>query len=156
MAKLTLTKGQDGKLCGLDAKGQRAYDKFIKKLKELRHGDTLGFSFFLPRDPASHRAYFRKLQILLERTEAFNDLDKLRAWLLLGAGYCDYVPGAQGLVAVPKSMAFDAMDQCEFAELNRKVDEFLYTDHAQAILWPQLNQQQRWNCITSFLEDLRR
>lgn len=156
MTKLTVTIGDNGKLCGLDAKGQRAYDKFIKKLKELRHGDTLGFSFFLPRDPASHRAYFRKLQILLERTEAFSELDNLRSWLLLGAEYCDYVPGAQGLVAVPKSMAFDAMDQSEFAELNRKVDEFLYTDHAQAILWPQLNQQQRWNCITSFLEDLRR
>lgn len=81
MTKLTVTIGDNGKLCGLDAKGQRAYDKFLKALKQLRHGDTLGFSFFLPRDPASHRAYFRKLQMLLERTETFSDLDKLRAWI---------------------------------------------------------------------------
>lgn len=75
---------------------------------------------------------------------------------MLGAGFCNYVPGANGLVAVPKSMAFDEMDEAEFAELDRKTDEFLYTDHAQAILWPQLQPQQRWNCLTSFLEDLRR
>lgn len=156
MTKLVLTKGENGKLCGLDPKGQRAYAKFIERLQKLEHGDTLGFSYFLPRDPASHRAYFRKLQILLERTEAFNELDQLRAWLLMGAGFCNYVPGAEGLVAVPKSMAFDEMDQAEFAELNRKTDEFLFTDHAQAILWPQLSQQQRWSCINSFLEDVRR
>lgn len=156
MTKLVLTKGEDGKLCGIDPKGQRAYAKFLNRLKALEHGDTLGFSYFLPRDPVSHRRYFRKLQQLLERTEAFGELDQLRAWILLGAGFCNYVPGANGLVAVPKSMAFDEMDEAEFAELDRKTDEFLYTDHAQAILWPQLQPQQRWNCLTSFLEDLRR
>ena len=156
MTKLVLTKGEDGKLCGIDPKGQRAYAKFLKRLKALEHGDTLGFSYFLPRDPVSHRRYFRKLQQLLERTEAFGELDQLRAWILLGAGFCNYVPGANGLVAVPKSMAFDEMDEAEFAELDRKTDEFLYTDHAQAILWPQLQPQQRWNCLTSFLEGLRR
>lgn len=157
MGRLVLTKGQDGKLYGLDPKGQRAWDRFKAKLKSLDFGDTLGFTFFLPRDPVSHRSFFRKLQVLLERTEAFTELDTLRAWLLLGAGYCDYVPGLDGkLRAVPRSMAFDAMDQADFMELNRKVDEFLYTEHALNVLWPGLAHQQQWSCLTSFLEDLRR
>ncbi|WP_284335423.1 DUF1367 family protein [Comamonas sp. NoAH] len=157
MSRLVLTKGQDGKLQGLDPKGQRAWDRFKSRLKALDIGDTLGFTFFLPRDPVSHRRFFRKLQVLLERTETFAELDHLRAWLLMGAGYCDYIPGVGGeLRAVPQSMAFDAMDQAEFMELNRKVDEFLYTDRALEVLWPGLGSQQQWNCLTSFLEDLRR
>ena len=28
MSRLVITKGMDGKLCGLDEKGQRAYNKF--------------------------------------------------------------------------------------------------------------------------------
>lgn len=157
MRRLVLTRGEDGKLQGLDPKGQRAWDRFKATLKGLEQGDTLGFSFFLPRDPLSHRRLFAKLKLLLERTETFDELDKLREWVTVGAGYVDYYHGADGQVhAKPMSIAFDEMDEADFAELNRKVDEFLYTDHAQAFLWPELPADRRWNCLTSFFEDFRR
>ena len=105
MGRLVLTKGQDGKLHGLDPKGQRAWDRFKAKLKSLDFGDTLGFTFFLPRDPVSHRSFFRKLQVLLERTEAFTELDTLRAWLLL--------QGRRELVA---ETLHDIVDPLVFAE----------------------------------------
>jgi hypothetical protein len=41
MGRLVLTKGQDGKLHGLDPKGQRAWERFKAKLKSLDFGATL-------------------------------------------------------------------------------------------------------------------
>ncbi len=157
MTKLVLTRSDEGKLCGLDAKAERAYAKFKAVVSRLMPGETLAFSYRLPRNPKHHAFFFKKLSILLERQEVVHDLDKLREWLIVGAGFVDFYFGADGQMhAKPKSMDFDSMDEAEFAELHRAVDEFLYTEAAQAFLWPQLNQQQRWNCIQSFMEDLRR
>lgn len=157
MTKLVLTRSEEGKLRGLDDKAERAYAKFKAAVSKLMPGDTLAFSYRLPRNPRHHAFFFKKLSILLERQEVVQDLDKLREWLIVGAGFVDFYFGADGQMhAKPKSMDFDSMDEAEFAELHRAVDEFLYTEQAQAFLWPQLSQQQRWNCINSFLEDVRR
>ena len=56
---------------------------------------------------------------------------------------------------VPADLANWPHDEL-LARLNRKVDEFLYTEHALNVLWPGLAHQQQWSCLTSFLEDLRR
>lgn len=157
MSRLVITKGMDGKLCGLDEKGQRAYNKFKALVAGLLPGQTLGFTFRVPRSPQHHAFFFLKLQKLLERTEEFTDLDKLRAWVILGAGFADFVPGLDGKPnAIPKSMDFDSMDEAEFSALHQAVDTFLWTLHAQAILWPALNADQRWACMESFMESFQR
>lgn len=157
MSRLVITKGQDGKLCGLDAAGQRAYAKWRRTVTELAPGQTLGFSFWLPRCPEHHAFFFLKLNRLLERTEAFDDATKLRHWLLIGAGHCDFVPGSDGKPnAIPKSMDFESMDEADFCELQRSIDAFLWTLRAQAILWPALDANQRWGCMESFMEGFQR
>ena len=157
MSRLVITKGPDGKLCGLDAVGQRAYLKFKAAVAALGPGETMGFTYRLPRSPRHHAFLFAKLQALLERTEVFHELDKLRSWLVLGAGYCDYVPGLDGKPnAIPRSMDFDSMDEGEFSELHRAIDHFLWTEHAQAVLWPELSPQRRWDCMEAFMEGFRR
>lgn len=157
MSRLVITKGMDGKLCGLDDKSQRAYNKFKAVVASLLHGQTLGFTFRLPRSPKHHAFFFQKLQKLLERSEAFTELDKLRPWVILGAGYCDFVPGLDGKPnAIPKSIDFDSMDEAEFTALHLAVDTFLWTLRAQAILWPDLDTDQRWACMESFMEGFQR
>lgn len=157
MSRLVITKGMDGKLCGLDEKSQRAYNKFKAVVASLLPGQTLGFTFRVPRSPKHHALFFAKLQKLLERTEQFNDLDQLRAWVILGAGICDFVPGLDGKPnAIPKSMDFDSMDEAEFSELHRAVDGFLWSLRAQEILWPSLDSNQRWACMESFMEGFQR
>lgn len=157
MSRLVITKGEDGKLCGLDPAGQRAYGRFKAAVAALRPGETLGFTFRLPRSPKHHAFFFLKLQRLLERTEAFTELDKLRAWLTMGAGYADFVPGMDGQPnAIPRSLEFDSMDEADFAELHRAVDAFLWTLHAQAVLWPALDANQRWACMESFFGEFER
>lgn len=157
MSRLVITKGQDGKLCGMDPAGQRAYARFRAAVVSMQPGDTMAFTFRMPRNPKHHAFFFKKLQMLLERTEAFTELDKLRAWLTMGAGYADFVPGLDGKPnAIPRSLDFDSMDETEFTELHRATDEFLWGQHAQAILWPALTPKQRWECMESFMEGFRR
>jgi hypothetical protein len=157
MSRLVITKGQDGKLCGLDPAGQRAYGRFKAAVAALQPGETMGFTFRLPRSPKHHAFFFLKLQRLLERTEAFTELDKLRAWLTMGAGYADFVPGSDGKPnAIPRSLEFDSMDEADFAELHQAVDAFLWTLHAQAVLWPAIDADQRWACMESFMGSFER
>lgn len=152
MTRLTLTKGQDGKLCGLDDKSQRAYNKWKSAVANMQQGDTLAFTFRLPRSMSHHRLFFGKLQRLLSRTETFTDLDQLRAWVILGAGYAYFVPGLDGKPnAIPRSMDFDSMDEAEFSALHSAVDAFLWGQHAQGILWPSLTPEKRWECMESFM-----
>lgn len=157
MSRLVITKGMDGKLCGLDEKSQRAYNKFKAVVAGLLPGQTLGFTFRVPRSPKHHAFFFKKLSVLMERQEVVHELDQLREWVIVGAGFVDYYFGADGnLHAKPKSMDFDSMDEAEFSELHRAVDGFLWSLQAQAFLWPSLDSNQRWACMESFMESFQR
>jgi hypothetical protein len=156
MSHCTIIKGPDGKLQGLDLKGQRAYAKWRKLVETLAIGQTLTFSYRMPRSPQHHKLFFAKLQSLLARSETFTDLDRLRYWLVMGAGYADFVPGLDGKPnAIPRSMDFDSMDEADFSELHVAVDNFLWTDFAQRTLWPSLNADARYQCIDSFMREFQ-
>lgn len=156
MSHITILKNNQGKLQGLDEKGQRAYAKWRKLVEDLPIGQTLTFSYRLPRSPSHHRLFFAKLNSLLSRTEAFTELDKLRYWLVMGAGYADFVPGFGGqLHAIPRSLDFDSMDENDFQDLHRAVDTFLWTAHAQQVLWPHLDDEDRYRCVEIFLQEFQ-
>lgn len=156
MSKVIILKDETGKLRGLDEAGQRAYAKWRKLVTELPIGQTLSFTYRMPRSLNHHRLFFAKLQSLLSRTEAFTDLNKLRYWLTMGAGYADFVPGLDGKPnAIPLSMDFDAMDEAEFSELHVAVDNFLWTTRAQETLWPSLDADGRYRCVESLLGEFQ-
>lgn len=154
MSKVVLIKDEAGKLRGIDPAHERAYQKWRKQVLELPVGQTLGFSYRLPRSPGHHKLFFAKLNALLDRTEAFANIDKLRYWLTMGAGYFDLIPGFDGTPnAIPRSIDFDRMDEAEFSELHRAVDEFLMTDRALETLWPELLPMQRLAMAESFVRE---
>lgn len=154
MSDVVLVKGNDGKLQGLGDKGQRAYSKFRRKVESMEPGETLQFSWREPRSPRHHALFFAKLHALLDRQEQFDSADKLRAWLTVGAGYADFVPGPSGrMVALPQSIAWDRLDEAEFGELHRLVDAFLWTDHARAFLWGHLTSQQSYDMVDQLLTE---
>lgn len=156
MSKVVIIKNNQGKLQGLDEAGQRAYAKWRKLVETLPIGQTLSFAYRMPRSPAHHKLFFVKLQSLLGRTEAFGGLDHLRYWLTMGAGYADFIPGLDGKPnAIPRSMDFDSMDEAEFSELHRCVDNFLWSARAQETLWPALDSEGRYRCIESLLEEFQ-
>jgi hypothetical protein len=154
MGAVVITKGQDGKLTGLGEKGAKAYAKFRRRVDSLLPGDTLHFEWREPRSLPHHRLFFAKVNALADRQEQFADTDKLRQWLTVGAGYCDFVPGPHGqIVAIAQSIAFHKLDEAEFADLHSRVDEFLWTEHAQRFLWPQLDCAQAWDMVDQFMRE---
>ncbi|MGE0349829.1 DUF1367 family protein [Hydrogenophaga sp.] len=154
MSKLVIIKNDQGKLEGIDPAGQRAYQKWRRLVTDLPVGQTLSFSYRMPRSPAHHRLFFGKLNNLLARTEAFTKLDDLRRWLTLGAGYADLIPGLDGQPnAIPQSLDFESMDEAEFGELHRQVDAFLWSTRAQQTLWPHLDDEARYRCVESFMRE---
>ena len=154
MSKVTLIKDDTGKLRGIDPAHERAYAKFRRHVADLAVGDTLGFSYRMPRSPGHHRLLFAKLNSLLARTEAFTSIDPLRYWLTMGAGYFDLIPGHDGTPnAIPRSIDFDSMDEAEFSELHRAVDDFLMTDRALVTLWPALPPAQRLAMAESLVRE---
>ena len=148
MSAVVITKGETGALEGFGQKGARAWAKFRARVAAMAPGETLHFEWHEPRSPQHHKLFFAKLGALLDLQEQFEDTDTLRQWLTVGAGYCRFVPGPTGrMVALPLSIAWHRMEEVEFAELHRKVDDFLWTPHARAFLWPHMTDQQSYNLI---------
>lgn len=157
MSALIITKGPDGKLEGFGEKGRRAYAKFRKLVEEMEVGETLGFSYRMPRSPQHHKFTFAKLSSLFERQERFEDFDRLLDWLKVGAAHCELLPGPGGqLVAVPSSINWEKLDEQKFIEFHRALTDFLWTEQAQAALWPHSKAQQRYDNIANWHEDFKK
>lgn len=139
MAQITITKRDDGKLDGFTEVDQRAYAKFRAMIEQLEIGELFTLSTWFPRNPKLHRLHFGVIKALFESQEQFEDADDLRKWLYVGAGYADFLPGPKGrMVAIPKSIAYDKIDDAEFSELHRRVVDFMRAGHCQRFLWPYL------------------
>lgn len=148
MANVTVFKDESGKLAGFGDKGSRAWSRFRAMLDRLQVGETLAFQWWEPRAPGFHKLFFAKLNALFDRQEQFDDVDRLRAWLTVGAGECDFVPGPKGrMVALPRSIAWHKLDETEFAELARRIDDFLWSEAAHRFLWPHLTPQLAYETV---------
>ena len=54
------------------------------------------------------------------------------------------------LVAVPKSIAWHTLDEREFTEVRMAMQNFLWTQQAQAALWPHLDADQRYAMVDAW------
>lgn len=144
MADVFVYKKEDGSLDGHSEKDKRAYLKLRRTLNELEIGEGIKLSWKLPRSRPHHGFFFAKLRELFDRQENFADPDRLLDWLKVGAGYADLFPGPGGVpCAVPKSISWDECDEQTFIEVARGIDDFMWTEYAQATLWPHLDEAQR-------------
>jgi hypothetical protein len=151
VSQLVIYKNESGKLEGLGEKGRRAWLKFLKVIKEMTPGETLGFTYKLPRSPQHHKFFFLKLTDLFNRQEVFADQRRMLDWLKVGAGHLDLLPGRDGTpVAIPKSISWEELEEQDFIEFARSMNDFLWTDYAQTVLWPHLSEEKRYECIDNW------
>ena len=152
MPDLVVFRAEDGKLQGLGEKGRRAWEKFRRVVEGLEVGETMGFSYRLPRSPNHHRFFFARLAELFARQERFDDDERLLEWLKVGAGFVDLMPGPDGaLVAMPKSISWVTLDEQGFIEVHRAIRDFLMTPRAQEYLWPHLAPHARNQMVEGFM-----
>jgi hypothetical protein len=154
MTTMTVVKDDRGRLVGFTKKDETAYRRFKKVLEELGQGEIFTLDYWFPREGWRHRKHFKMLAMIFDAQEVFADPEQLRMWLHVGAGHCDFLPGPKGeLIAVPKSIAYNRIDDVEFADHHEKVKVFLRTEHAQRFLWPHLDPANSSETIEAILYD---
>lgn len=154
MPDVWIYRGDDGKIHGHGAKGEKQWRKLIEIMLRLSVGELMRITFYIGRNSKFHGRYFAMVRALFERQEQFADEHMLRIWLQIGAGYCDLLPGPAGrMVAVPKSIDYRTLDQPEFEAVVADVVAFMRSDHAGRFLWPHLTTTARIEMIESMLSD---
>ena len=113
--------------------------KIWKRLMDLEPGEFAVIEFVIPRSGPFHRRHFAILNAVFDAQERFDDFDRFRDWLSIGAGNVSWVPGAKGgIVPLPKSISYAKADQAEFEAYHAKVISFLRGEHAAVFLWKHL------------------
>jgi len=154
MADITLTKDEDGRLVGLTDSDDRRYAKFRARVAGLEVGDTLRFSFKLPRSPQFHKRHFGILNALFKCQEQFVDFEKFREWTQVGAGFCDIYPGPKGKpVAKSRSISWEELEDADFAEHHKAVIEFVRSVHFTRFLWPHMSDLDADTFINAALQE---
>lgn len=153
MSTITVMRTDDGKLVGFTPKDERAYAKFKRAVKELQPGELFTYSTWFARNPKLHRLHFVVIKALFDAQEQFEDMDDLRRWLYVGAGHADFLPGPKGrMVAIPKSVAFEKIDDAAFSELHQKMIGFMRTPHCLRFLWAHLDEAKAAEAVETVLE----
>lgn len=103
-------------------------DEDYETKKHLRVGETYAADLNLKRNGKFHRRFFKMIakayQYMPEHLQQFfKSSEGLRAYALVAAGYTDvfFSPRLQEFVEIPKSIAYDKLDQAGMEELYTKV-----------------------------------
>lgn len=100
------------------------YNNDFDKLKKLRSGETYLVEIKQPRNIGFHRKYMALINLVFENQEHFDNIDSMRHWLQMRAGYYVETVTPTGVMFEPKSISFANMDEIEFNELyGRVLDE---------------------------------
>ena len=115
---------------GLKPYGDSAYEAKMK----LKIGEVYKATIKKPRNLKLHKKYFALIHcawaFLKERQTAFfhENVEVFRKTVEVAAGHCDKVYNVKHKewVDVPRSIAFDKMDEAEFSDLYERVKDVLF------------------------------
>lgn len=151
-----LVMQENGELAGFSDKDKKAYAKVLKEIGKLEPGELCTIQYFVPRNPKFHRLHFAMLKAIFDAQEIFLNPDSLRAWLYIGAGLCDFMAGPdEQMVAIPKSIAWDRMDDNEFSEHHEMLMSFLFDVRCYMQLWPHLSPESAYEMMETQLLEFR-
>lgn len=99
-------------LRGLEPASREATDLLTK----LKHGQVVMADVKRPRNVQHHRKLFALLNLVVDNQEHYQTAEHLLAALKCATGHADEYPlkDGSGVVMIPKSINFAAMDQTEF------------------------------------------
>ena len=112
------------------------------KLEPL-HNQELMCKISKPRNLKFHKLYFALLGVARDMADTDMNSEQFRAYVTAGAGWCDFIEGDSGMIAVPKSISFSAMDETEFKRL--------YNDSATFICQKFVIDREQLDRILDFL-----
>jgi hypothetical protein len=144
-----------GYVHGLGERGRKQWVRFVNGLLRLEPGEMVEIHTRKPRSGPFHRRHMALEQRVFEAQEKFEQFDPgFRDWLKVGAGFVTWYPGPRGGVfPVPKSIAFDQLEDDEMRAFHESVVAFLRTEHAGRTLWKHLSPEQRIEQIEFLLSE---
>ena len=157
MTTITIVIDNTGKPIGSTPKDEKAWARFKKMLREAGPGELMTMDFWFPRNGKFHRLHMAMIAQLFDAQEQFDDSDKFRKWVEVGAGYCEFLPGPSGkMVAMPKSISYKSLDDEGMAELHEKVKEFCRSERYKDFLYPHLSDADQAEMVESIIQPFER
>lgn len=113
--KAMLLKTETG-LRGATPTDHEAWCKFRRRLETMKPGTWLRMEWAAPRHGKHHRKFFALLNLVTENSETYNTIEKALVAVKLVTGYADPLihPETGEITMIPRSIAYDNMDQDEF------------------------------------------
>jgi len=102
-------------------------DNDFEVSKKFVEGEVYRCEIKKPRNIKFHRKFFALLQYVFENQEKYDTAEDLRVEIELKSGsYAEHITTKGKLIYIPKSIAFEKMDNIEFEKLyNKAVDVIL-------------------------------
>lgn len=139
---------------GLGERGRKQWRRFFNGLMRLEPGEMVEIKTHKARSGPFHRRHMVIETAVFQAQEKFEHFEQFRNWLKVGAGFCDWIPGPKGaVIPVPRSIAFDKLEDDDMRQVHEDMVAFLRTDHAGRTLWKHLDQGRRIEVIEGLLGD---
>ena len=120
------------------------YNSDYDKLAKIKPLTTYKIAITQPRNIGFHKKYFALLNLCYENQETFNNIDDMREWLTLKAGYFRRVQTPTGTIFKADSISFAKMDELSFGEYYNRVMD-------QICKWLDLNDEDVRNEIVNYM-----
>jgi hypothetical protein len=152
--RVTVRRVMFGMIDGLGERGRKQWRRFVNGLMSLEPGEMVDIKTHKARSGPFHRRHMLIETRVFEAQEKFEHFEQFRNWLKVGAGFCDWVPGPRGAVMpVPKSIAFDKLEEGDMRQVHDDMIAFLRTEHAGRTLWRHLPESARTDMLETTLAD---
>lgn len=122
---------------GLGERGRKQWRRLVNGLMRMEPGEMLTLKTHKARSGPFHRRHMLIEQRVFESQERIAAFEDFRLYLKVGSGHVNWMAGPRGgVVPVPKSIGYSAMEDGEMREFHDNVIAFLRTEHAAKYLWP--------------------
>lgn len=107
---------------------------------QIRNGMEGVVTFKVPRNGRFHKKFMAMLRETLNRADVEMNFNQWRWTVVAESGHCEFIEADGNLIAVPKSISFDNMDETEAQQvykdvLNHICDKYLHDDPEALDLW---------------------
>ena len=137
---------------GLGAANAKRWRRFWRRALAMEPGEVMDVESTQARLSWYHRRHMAPEQALFASQERFQQFERFRDWLKLGAGHVDWTPTPAGMVPTPKSIRYSRMEQGAMESFHGACVDFVRTEYAGRTLWPHLRQTARIEMIEGILE----
>ncbi len=96
------------------------------EVEKINQGEEILAKVIKVRNPKFHKKFMALLAETFDMQDEFLNPESWRAAVTTGAGFCDFIfLASRGVVAVPRSISFENMDDLEFRKLYDDAIKFI-------------------------------